>query len=70
MRNRILCIIRKELTQTFRDPRARGMLIMPPLIQLLIFGFAVNLDVDMLARRLRGWIRTERRRAARCGPGL
>ena len=46
MRNRLRCIIKKELTQTFRDPRARGMLLMPPLIQLLVFGFAVNLDVD------------------------
>ena len=24
----------------------RGMLIFPPLIQLLVFGYAVNLDVD------------------------
>lgn len=46
MRQRLRCIIRKELIQTLRDPRARGLLFMPPLIQLLVFGFAVNLDVD------------------------
>jgi len=46
MRERLLGIIRKEFRQAFRDPRMRGMLFMPPLIQLFVFGFAVNLDVD------------------------
>jgi ABC-2 type transport system permease protein len=46
MRERLLCIIRKEFRQAFREPRMRGMLFMPPLIQLFVFGFAVNLDVD------------------------
>jgi ABC-2 type transport system permease protein len=39
-------MIRKEFIQTLREPRMRMMVIMPPLIQLMIFGFAVNLDVD------------------------
>jgi ABC-2 type transport system permease protein len=39
-------MIRKEFIQALRDPRMRGMLIFPPLIQLLVFGYAVNLDVD------------------------
>src|ERR1700758_3405308 len=46
MRQRLRRMIRKEFLQTARDPRMRGMLFLPPLIQLLIFGFAVNLDVD------------------------
>jgi ABC-2 type transport system permease protein len=46
MWERIREIIRKELRQTLRNPRTRGMLFLPPLIQLLIFGYAVNLDVD------------------------
>ncbi len=46
MIERILEIIRKEFRQTLREPRMRAMLIMPPLIQLIIFGYAVNLDVD------------------------
>jgi ABC-2 type transport system permease protein len=46
MKQRIRRMIRKEFTQTLRDPRMRAMLFLPPLIQLLIFGFAVNLDVD------------------------
>lgn len=46
MRQRLRAIIRKEFIQALRDPRMRGMLLIPPLIQLLIFGYAVNLDVD------------------------
>src|SRR5215470_18597180 len=46
MRQRLRRMIRKEFIQTLRDPRARTMLFLPPLIQLLIYGFAVNLDVD------------------------
>jgi ABC-2 type transport system permease protein len=46
MRQRLRCIIRKEFLQAFRDPRMRSMLFLPPLIQLLIFGYAVNLDVN------------------------
>jgi ABC-2 type transport system permease protein len=46
MIERILVIIRKELIQALREPRMRGMLILPPIIQLMIFGFAANMDVD------------------------
>jgi len=46
MRERLIEIIRKEFRQTFREPRMRTMLFLPPVIQLLVFGFAVNLDVD------------------------
>jgi ABC-2 type transport system permease protein len=46
MRQRLQRIIRKELIQVARDPRMRAMLFMPPLIQLMIFGYAANLDVN------------------------
>ncbi len=46
MWERIGVILRKELIQALREPRMRVFLFLPPLIQLLIFGFAVNLDVD------------------------
>jgi ABC-2 type transport system permease protein len=46
MRQRLRRMIRKEFIQAFRDPRMRSMLFIPPLLQLLIFGYAVNLDVD------------------------
>ena len=54
MRERLFEIIRKEFRQAFREPRMRSMLFLPPLIQLLVFGFAVNLDVDTAASP--GWI--------------
>lgn len=46
MWHRIREIIRKEFLQTFRDPRARALLLGPPLLQLVLFGYAVNLDVE------------------------
>ncbi len=46
MWRRIREIIRKELKQALREPRMRVLLIGPPMIQLIVFGFAVNLDVE------------------------
>ncbi len=46
MWERIKVIVRKELRQALREPRMRGVLIGPPLIQLIVFGYAVNLDVE------------------------
>jgi len=46
MRERLKEIIRKEFRQAFRDTRMRTLLFLSPLIQLVIFGLAVNLDVD------------------------
>jgi ABC-2 type transport system permease protein len=46
MWERIFVILRKELIQALREPRMRVLLFLPPIIQLLVFGFAVNLDVD------------------------
>jgi ABC-2 type transport system permease protein len=43
---RLRHMIRKEFRQTLREPRSRGMLLIPPIMQLLIFGYAVNLDVN------------------------
>lgn len=38
----------KELRQTLAERRLIGMLIVAPLIQLTVFGFAVDLEVDRL----------------------
>jgi ABC-2 type transport system permease protein len=46
MWERIFVILRKELIQALREPRMRVLLFLPPIIQLIVFGFAVNLDVD------------------------
>ena len=42
---RVARLARKELTQTLRDPRALRVVFVAPLIQLLVFGYAVNTDV-------------------------
>jgi ABC-2 type transport system permease protein len=47
MWERIKEIVRKEFFQTLRDPRTRALLFGPPLIQLIIFGYAVNMDVEL-----------------------
>jgi ABC-2 type transport system permease protein len=44
-RDRLVQMIRKELRQMLRDPRSRRMLFAAPVIQLLMFGYAVNTDV-------------------------
>ena len=42
---RLLAIIVKELWAVFRDPRARLTLIMPPILQLVLFSAAATLEV-------------------------
>src|SRR5947207_3071566 len=46
MWERIAVILRKEFIQALREPRMRLLLFVPPIVQLVVFGFAVNLDVD------------------------
>lgn len=45
MWERILTILRKEFRSILRDPRMRMVIFGLPLIQTLIFGYAVSLDV-------------------------
>ncbi len=42
---RIGHMLRKEFIQTLRDPHTRLLLVGPPVIQMLIFGYAATLDV-------------------------
>lgn len=42
---RLLQMVRKEFRQMLRDPRSARMLFGAPIIQLLLFGYAVNTDV-------------------------
>ena len=44
-RGRLLAIARKELRQLRRDPPTLGMLFGVPIIQLVLFGFAIRTDV-------------------------
>jgi ABC-2 type transport system permease protein len=43
---RLLAVARKEFIQVWRDPRALGVSIALPLVLLLLFGYALTLDVD------------------------
>jgi ABC-2 type transport system permease protein len=43
----------KELIQTLRDKRMRVTLIVPPILQLIIFGYAANLDVKHIRTGIR-----------------
>jgi len=45
MFKRVRYIFVKELIQVLRDKRMRITLIIPPILQLIIFGYAANLDV-------------------------
>ncbi len=42
---RIRALLGKELRQLFRDPRTRRIIFVSPIIQLLMFGYAVTTDV-------------------------
>jgi ABC-2 type transport system permease protein len=43
----------KELIQTLRDKQMRITLIVPPILQLIIFGYAANLDVKHIRTAIR-----------------
>jgi ABC-2 type transport system permease protein len=43
----------KELIQTLRDKRMRITLIVPPILQLIIFGYAANMDVKHIRTAIR-----------------
>ncbi len=49
MLRRIRHIIIKEFIQVWRDKKLRFFLILPPLIQLLAYGYVVNFDIKHVA---------------------
>lgn len=44
----LLAFMRKEALQTLRDPRTRFIVFVAPLVQLVVFGYVVTLDVKNL----------------------
>ncbi|HEU0008144.1 MAG TPA: ABC transporter permease, partial [Terriglobia bacterium] len=46
MWQRIRVITIKEFRQALREPLMRLVLFVPPVLQLILFGFAVNLDIS------------------------
>jgi ABC-2 type transport system permease protein len=49
---RIRRLVRKEFQQTFRDPRMIRIVFVAPIVQLVVFGYAVSTDV----RHTRTWV--------------
>ena len=45
MLQRLKSMLMKEFIQAFRNPRMRLILFLPPLIQLIVFGYAANTDI-------------------------
>ena len=43
---RMIAVARKELKHILRDPRMRPILFVAPVVQLIVLGFAANLDVE------------------------
>jgi ABC-2 type transport system permease protein len=41
-------VMKKELSQTMRDRRMLSTLIISPVLQLVVFGYAIDLDVDRI----------------------
>jgi ABC-2 type transport system permease protein len=49
---RVRRMVVKELRQTFRDERTKRVIFVSPIIQLVLFGYAVNTDVHNVATAL------------------
>ena len=62
MWERIAQIVRKEFVQLLRSRRRRIAVFIPPLLQLFVFGYAVNLDVDNIRV---GWLDEDKTPASR-----
>ncbi|AOU97665.1 antibiotic ABC transporter permease [Acidihalobacter yilgarnensis] len=46
MWNRILALVIKEFLTLLRDPRERALIVIPPLIQLIVFSYAATFDLN------------------------
>jgi ABC-2 type transport system permease protein len=51
-RRQVAAVFRKEVLQTIRDKRVMVLLIVAPLVQTVLFGFAVDFDVDRVPTML------------------
>jgi ABC-2 type transport system permease protein len=45
MNSRLISVIRKEFIQIFRDPRTLGLILVMPIVQLFLLGYAATTDV-------------------------
>lgn len=49
MFTRLKTMLIKEFTQILRDPKMRVVILLVPMVQIIIFGYAVNTDVKHIA---------------------
>lgn len=49
---RVRTLVVKEIRQLFRDPKTKRVIFVSPIIQLILFGYAVNTDVRNVATAL------------------
>ncbi|TLM67166.1 MAG: ABC transporter permease [Deltaproteobacteria bacterium] len=49
MFTRLRTMLVKEFTQILRDPKMRVVILLVPMVQIIIFGYAVNTDVRQIA---------------------
>ena len=45
MLERIIIMLRKEFIQVFRDPKMTRVIFVVPVVQMMVFGYAVTTDV-------------------------
>jgi ABC-2 type transport system permease protein len=60
---RVRRMVVKEIRQLFRDPKTKRVIFVAPIIQLLLFGYAVNTDVRNVTTALVDHDRTAESRA-------
>jgi ABC-2 type transport system permease protein len=61
---RLRALLAKEFRQVLRDPRMRFFVVVPPLIQLVVFGYAATFDVRHAELGILDQDRTQASRAA------
>src|ERR1700722_8087300 len=44
--HRVMALIRKEILAVLKDARTRNMLLLQPVLQCLLFGYAATLDLN------------------------
>ena len=62
---RIRALLRKEFRQLFRDPKAKRIMFGAPIIQLMLFGYAVTTDVHNVGMHIVDYDRTAESRELR-----
>lgn len=62
MIRRLIAVIKKEFIQVLRDKMTLAMMLLLPLVQLTVFGYAINTDVKNLPMAVCDFSRTEESR--------